>query len=468
MTHQIHSLINCCVFITVFLNGSAFGQVSQPDKALSSNQGFNKNTTNAFPDTRHRVKDNAAADRVNQNHGKIIRANPEECGFDASALQKVVPTLQGFVDRGKIPGAVVAVVRGNKLVLLDTVGYRNITEEQPMREDTIFRIYSMTKPITSVAAMMLVEQGKIGLDDPVAKYIPAFAKAKVFAGMQGKKVLTQPLARPISIRDLLRHTAGLTYGYFGESKVDLLYRDANVLSDDDTAAELSAKVAAIPLMFQPGTEFHYSVSVDVLGRVIEVVTGMGLDKYFQDMIFAPLGMVDTGFFVPNKSISRFSTNYEVDENDQLSVFDSPKTSRFNAKPQMLSGGGGLVSTMMDYVRFTQMLRNGGVYSGKRILTTASVQEMTRNQLPPNAIPISVANNKMPGMAFGLGVSVDVGRKKMGRVSLRGEYGWDGMASTSFWSSPETNITVVLLTQLYPYSPQLEMAVRPLVYQAVKN
>ena len=398
--------------------------------------------------------------------GKITRAKPQECGFDPSKLRRVIPTLQQFVDDGKFPGAVVAVVRGNKLVLLDSVGYRSISDKLPMREDTIFRIYSMTKPVTSVAAMMLIEQGKIGLEDPVAKFIPAFGNAQVFSAVKDGGVLTVPLKRPVTIRDLMRHTSGLTYGFFGESEVDLLYRKADVLSDNDTAAQLAAKVAAIPLMFQPGTRFQYSVSVDVLGRVIEIASGMKLDEYFQTHIFEPLGMVDTGFYVRKDTIGRFSTNYEISENGQLGIVDSPETSRFSRKPRMLSGGGGLVSTVMDYLRFAQMLRNKGVYDGRRLLKATSVSQMTRNQLPADAIPISVGGSQMPGMAFGLGLSVYVGNVKMGRVSLRGEYGWDGMASTSFWSSPESDITVVLLTQRFPYSPQLEMAVRPLVYEAV--
>ena len=398
--------------------------------------------------------------------GKNIRANPRDCGFAPSKLQKVIPTLQRFVDRGIVPGAVVAVVRGNKLVMIDTVGYRDIANKLPMREDTIFRIYSMTKPVTSVAAMMLIEDGKLALDDPVAKYIPAFSNAKVFSGLKGEKVQTVPLKRPVTIRDLMRHTSGLTYGFFGDSEVDALYRKADVLSDDDTAAQLSAKVAAIPLMFQPGTQFQYGVSVDVLGRVIEIASGMNLDEYFQTQIFAPLGMVDTGFYVRKDSIKRFSNNYQSGNNGQLRIVDAPETSRFSTKPRMLSGGGGLVSTVMDYLRFAQMLRNKGVYEGKRLLQDTSVSQMTRNQLPADAIPISVSGSRMPGIAFGLGLSVYVGNAKMGSVPLRGEYGWDGMASTSFWSSPESDITVVLLTQLFPYSPQLEIAVRPLVYEAV--
>ena len=472
MTHQLFKTISFCVLATITLQASVFGQISQSSNPLESNQSVVDKTTSAAqsadserasPNTGKATKNTGKATK---NTGKITKAKPEQCGFDASALQKVVPAIQSFVDREKFPGAVVAVVRGNKLVMLDSVGYRNIEAKQPMREDTIFRIYSMTKPITSVAAMMLVEQGKIDLNDPVAKYIPAFGKAKVFAGMEGNKVLTKPLDRPISVRDLMRHTAGLTYGFFGNSEVDQMYREAKVLSDDDTAAELSAKVAAIPLMFQPGTEFQYSVSVDVLGHVIEIASGMGLDEYFRKLIFEPLGMVDTGFFVPKESLPRFATNYQVTPRGQLSVSDSPKTSRFNKNPRMLSGGGGLVSTVMDYLRFAQMLRNGGVYNGQQLLTQTSVDAMTRNQLPTNAVPIAVGGVKMPGMAFGLGLSVDVSGRKMGRVPLRGEYGWDGMASTSFWSTPEDDITVVVLTQLLPFSPQLEMAVRPLVYQAV--
>ena len=457
------------VFFAIAVPSTMWGQCPQPattqdgvvrTHSIVSGQNTAVQTGEAGTETRSKKTDEKA------DTGKLVRANPGQCGLDPTKLQRVIPTLQRFVDQGEVPGAVVAVVRGNKLVMLDTVGYRDLANKLPMRENTIFRIYSMTKPVTSVAAMMLIEQGKIGLDDPVAKYLPEFGKAKVFAGKKDGQVQTVPLKRPVTIRDLMRHTSGLTYGFFGESEVDVLYREADVLSDDDTAAQLSAKVAAIPLMFQPGTKFQYSVSVDVLGRVIEIASGMPLDQYFQTQIFSPLGMVDTGFYVPKESIARFSTNYQKGTDGQLSIVDAPDTSRFTAKPRMLSGGGGLVSTVMDYLRFAQMLRNEGVYDGKRLLKAKSVSEMTRNQLPADAIPISVGGSQMPGMSFGLGLSVYVGNAKMGSVPLAGEYGWDGMASTSFWSSPESDITVVLLTQRFPYSPVLEMAVRPLVYQAV--
>ena len=393
-------------------------------------------------------------------------AEPVECGLDPVKLNKVVPALQHFVDQGKIPGAVVAVARNGKLIMLQTVGYRNVADQKPMQEDTIFRIYSMSKPITSVAAMMLVERGKIKLEDPVSKYIPAFADSKVFLRMEGEEVVTEPLRRAITIRDLMRHTSGLTYGFFGNSKVDQLYREANVLSDEDDSSQLADKVARIPLMYQPGDSFQYGVSVDVLGRVVEVVSGMSLDDYFSENLFKPLGMRDTGFFVPEESMVRFATNYSSDGSGHLQVADAPASSRFSSRPKMLSGGGGLVSTIGDYLQFSQMMMNGGEFSGTRILTPESVAQMTRNQLPSKAIPIGVGGSKMPGVGFGLGFSVVVREQRRASVPLLGEYGWDGMASTHYWSSPASGLSVVVLTQVMPFSPQLEMAVRPLVYDAV--
>ena len=415
--------------------------------------------TDKVRDTNHGKK--PSVDRVSMN-----QARPEDCGFDKQKLDRVIKSLQGYVNDGKIPGAVIGIARGNQLVMQACVGYRDMAKRKPMEKDTIFRIYSMTKPITTVAALMLVDEGKLELDAPLAKYLPEFATTQVFKGMQGTKVITEPLQRPITIRDLLRHTAGMTYGIFGNTPVDKLYKSAGVLSHEDDAAALSIKISSLPTLFQPGSEFHYSIATDIVGRVIEVVSGQKLDAYLRNRIFAPLGMHDTGFHVPAKSLDRFSTSYRLDQAGQLHVTDEPETSEFRNTPPMLSGGDGLVSTLMDYLRFTQMLRNGGTFQGTRLLSASSVKEMTENQLPENAVPISIDGNTLPDVAFGLGVSVYVGSKKMGSVPLLGEYGWDGMATTSFWSSPASDTTVVLLTQVIPYSPTLSMTIRPLVYDAI--
>ncbi len=393
-------------------------------------------------------------------------ADPASVGMDPEALDRIKPTLQGFVDEKKIPGAVVAVARRGKLVWLDSVGFQDIDAETPMQTDTVFRIYSMTKPVTSVAAMILVEQGKLKLDDPVSKYISEFAAARVFVSMDGDDVKTEPLQRAITIRDLMRHTSGLTYGFFGNSPVDQMYRKADVLSDSDDNEALAKKVAGIPSMYQPGTRFEYSVSVDVLGRVIEVVSGQTLDVFMRERIFEPLGMHDTGFYVAKESRRRLATNYSPQIGGGLKVSDASETSRFASKPKMLSGGGGLVSTASDYLRFAQMLLNGGELGGVRILEPETVATMTSNQLPTKAYPIQMIGIPMPGVGFGLGFSVVVEKKLPVWSEVVGEYGWDGMASTHFWSSADKELTVVVLTQHVPYSGQLKIAIKPLVYDAI--
>ena len=326
----------------------------------------------------------------------------------------------------------------------------------------------MTKPITSVAAMILVDEGKLRLDDPVSNYIPEFGKAEVFVSGEGQQIQTEPLRRAVTIRDLMRHTSGLTYGFFGNSPVDKMYLAADLLSDDDDCEELAVKVAGIPLLHQPGTVFEYSLSVDVLGRVIEVVSGKSLDLFFRERIFDPLQMHDTGFFVAKESVERFATSYTPGEKGGLNVADEPATSRFIKKPKMLAGGGGLVSTAGDYLRFAQMLLNRGQLDGVRILEPETVLAMTSNQLPSKAVPISVGGSQLPGVGFGLGFSVVVEQQDPPWAGTKGEYGWDGMASTHYWASPQQDLAVVILTQRYPFSAQVKLAIKPLVYGAITD
>ncbi|MGI9473213.1 MAG: serine hydrolase domain-containing protein [Rubripirellula sp.] len=394
----------------------------------------------------------------------IPRATPQEVGLDPERLVKVHEVMQRFVDDGAIAGSVVAVARNGKLVLMDTVGYQSIEDKIPMSADSIFRIYSMSKPVTSVAAMLLVDRGKIKLDDPVAKYIPCFEDVRVFAGSEGEDLETDAPRRAVTIRDLLRHTAGLTYGFFGNSKVDQLYRQAGVLADEDDCAALCEKVAAIPLTNQPGDRFQYGVSVDVLGRVIEIASGKTLDEFFREEIFEPLKMADTGFFVPEEKVPRMTVNYAANPEGGLSVADDPADSRFTTKPKMLSGGGGLVSTAGDYLRFAQMVANGGQLDGRRILKEETVVMMTKDQLPSRAFPIGVGA-PMPGVGFGLGFSVVVDRAGYPHP-VEGEYGWDGMASTHYFASPGEGFIVVALTQRLPFSPQVENAIKPIIYSAI--
>jgi CubicO group peptidase (beta-lactamase class C family) len=323
----------------------------------------------------------------------------------------------------------------------------------------------MTKPITSVAAMILFEEGKLKLDDPVSKYIPEFKESKVVTDPDSEQVATVPADRQVTVRDLMRHTSGLTYGIFGNTNVDKLYRKNMVLSGGDMTLEgMTEKLGTIPLLYQPGTKWHYSVSTDVLGRVVEVASGQSLDTFFSERIFEPLGMEDTAFYVPAEKIGRFATNYGPNPQGGLRPTDKPETTRYAKKPAFLSGGGGLVSTASDYMRFCLMLLNNGKLGETRLLKGRTIRMMTRNQLPEQAYPIGSGGRA--GIGFGLGFSVRVERSDKDRASRVGEYGWGGMASTHFWISPRDKIAVVVLTQHVPYSGRAENAVKPIVYDAI--
>jgi CubicO group peptidase (beta-lactamase class C family) len=394
---------------------------------------------------------------------ELPRATPEEAGFSAPKLEKVKATVQAMIDKKETAGVLTIVARHGKIAQLETFGKMDIEADKPMQPDTIFRIYSMSKPITTTAAMMLFEEGRFQLDDPVSKYLPEFKGVRVYAG-EGK----EPIApdRDMTIRDLMRHTSGLTYGLFGNSPVDKMYTAAK-LFEADSLADMVQKISKQPLLYQPGTHFNYSVSTDVLGRLVEVISGKSLDEFFQERIFTPLDMKDTAFFVPEEKLARFAANYGPDEKKGLKVIDEPAKSRYRARPKILSGGGGLLSTARDYLRFCQMILNGGELQGIRLLKTETVQQMTTNQLPAEAMPINLGGNKQAGVGFGLGFSV----REKGNVVLGaqdGEYGWGGAASTHFWISPKQELIVVALQQYMPFSLKLELALKPVINAAIEK
>jgi CubicO group peptidase (beta-lactamase class C family) len=392
-------------------------------------------------------------------------AKPETMGMSSEKLALVVPAMQKFVDDQKVAGATTIVARKGKIVFFESVGNQNIEVAQPMNRDTIVRIYSMSKPITSVAVMMLVEDGKLGLDDPVAKHLPDLKDVKVFVGVKDGALQLEEPKRPPTIRDLLRHTSGLTYGFFGDTEVDQRYRAADVLNRSSTLADMAKKLGGLPLLHQPGMRFNYSVSTDVLGRVVEVASGQDFDDFLRERIFTPLDMKDTAFFVPADKLDRFAATHGPKPDGGLRVTDAAATSQYLRKPCLLSGGGGLVSTAGDYIRFCQMLLNQGELDGKRVLRAESVAAMTKNQLPDAAYPVDL-NGKRPGVGFGLGFSVAVEKTDYTTLSHVGEYGWGGAASTHFWISPNDDLAVIVLTQLMPFTFQMEHAVKPLVYDAI--
>lgn len=378
---------------------------------------------------------------------EVPQAKPEEVGMSSVKLEKVTSAVQEMVADEKVAGAITMVARKGKIVHFEAYGLRDMEDEKPLEKDTIMRFYSMTKPITTVAAMMLHDDGTLKLDDPVEKYLPEFEGVKV----HDEKGPVEPDRKP-TVRDLMRHTAGLTYGVFGNSPVDRMYTQQNVLGSRDLG-EQAKKLGKIPLDYQPGTRWHYSVSTDVLGCLVERVSQSKLDEFFQKRIFKPLDMKDTAFYVPEEKANRFSSCY----GPGLKLKDRFSSSRYLHRPTLLSGGGGLVSTARDYMRFCQMLINKGELHGTRLLQSETVEMMTKNQLPENVFCHGL-------LGFGLGFQVKL--KNWGPRGHVGEYGWGGAASTHFWISPDDDLVVIALSQHMPFSKQLESTVRPLVYKSI--
>jgi CubicO group peptidase (beta-lactamase class C family) len=378
---------------------------------------------------------------------------PEEAGFAADRLDRIGAVMQGYVDEGKLPGVIAMVARHGKIVYRERFGMMDVEAATPMQFDTIFRIYSMTKALASVALMMLYEEGRFQLRDPVSRFIPEFAGVKVLVDAAGASPAVTDLEREITFKHLLTHTAGFTYDFFDDSPVDGMYRDASFVDRlglfDLSREAFIEKLAALPLVFQPGDGWRYSMATDVLGCLIEVVAGVTLDRFLEDRIFGPLGMEDTGFHVPEAELERFAAMYSPAEQGGLKLLDAPATSPFRKPPRFLSGGIGLVSTAADYLRFTQMLLNGGEFEGTRLLGRKTVELMTTNHLPDELTPIRMQPHTLHGCGFGLGFRVVVNAAQAGLLTSEGEYGWGGAASTSFFVDPQEDLIGLLLTQLMP-------------------
>jgi CubicO group peptidase (beta-lactamase class C family) len=378
---------------------------------------------------------------------------PEDVGFSASRLDRIGAVMQGYVEKGKLPGVVATVARHGKIVYRERFGMMDVEAAKPMQFDTIFRIYSMTKAVASVALMMLYEEGRFQLHDPVSRFIPELADVKVLVDAEGASPPVTDLKRAIAIKHLLTHTAGFTYEFFDDSPVDGMYREASLVDRlglfDLSREAFIEKLAALPLVSQPGDAWRYSMATDVLGCLIEVVAGVTLDVFLEDRIFRPLGMEDTGFHVPEAKLERFAAMYGPAEHGELKLLDAPAASPFRKPPRFLSGGIGLVSTAADYLRFTQMLLNGGQLEGTRLLGRKTVALMTTNHLPDVLIPIRLQPHTLHGCGFGLGFRVVVNAAQAGLLTSEGEYGWGGAASTSFFIDPKEDLIGLLLTQLMP-------------------
>jgi len=382
-------------------------------------------------------------------------ASPRSLGFDADRLARIDRFLaERYVDPGLLPCAQLLVVRRGELVHRSVLGHASLERRQRLADDTIFRIYSMTKPVTSVAFMMLVEEGRIAIDDPVAKWIPSWRDQAVYrSGLPGAFV-TRPVEQPMRVIDLLRHTSGLTYGFQLRTNVDAAYRTLKVDAFESESLEAFVdKLGRLPLEFSPGTAWNYSVSTDVIGHLVGVVSGMPFDDFVRTRILQPLGMRDTDFFVPEAKVARFADCYVKSAAGKLEP--APPVD-FSKPPRAPSGGGGLVSTAADYLRFCEMLRRGGELDGVRLLGPKTLRLMCANHLPGGRdladISISMFSEAMfQGVGFGLGFAMTTDPVRCGVTSSPGEFWWGGMASTAFWVDPVEDICVVFLTQLIPSS-----------------
>jgi CubicO group peptidase (beta-lactamase class C family) len=407
-----------------------------------------------------------------------VEIDPAEAGFAPGRLRRLDDNFRRYVDDGLLKGWLLTVSRHGKLAYTASYGQRDAEAGLPVEPDTLWRIYSMTKPVTSVAAMMLYEDGAFELTDPVSRFIPSFKDLRVFTGGSDQRPVTVPAAEPVRIWHLLTHTSGLTYGFHRSHPVDGMYRAAgfDLGLRPGTLEEACDSWARLPLLFQPGSEWNYSVATDVLGRVVEVASGQSLDEFFARRILGPLGMNDTGFYAPPEDLDRLAALYARGLDGKAGRFNA-LAEEVRRPPQMLSGGGGLVSTAADYNRFLQMLlarpdSPAGELDGVRLLSPRTVRYMGRNHLPGNndlegfGRPLN-AESPQRGVGFGLGFAVVIDPVP-GRVDCSpGELSWGGAASTAFWIDPAEELTATFFTQLIPSSAHpIRSQLRQLVYQAL--
>ncbi|HEV2424366.1 MAG TPA: serine hydrolase domain-containing protein [Terriglobia bacterium] len=397
--------------------------------------------------------------------------SPESVGFSSERLDRLHTLMQKLVDQQQIPGMVTILARRGKVIDYRAYGVRDLASGAPMTKDTIFRDFSMTKPVVGAAMMTLWEQGKWLPGDPIAKYIPEFAHLKVFKGLDsdGKMILEDPI-HPPTMQELMTHTAGFTYGIFGDTPVDKAYRAANLFRST-SLKDFVDRLSKLPLLYQPGTEWVYSMSTDVQGYIVEKLSGESLPDYLEQHIFKPLGMRDAGFFVPAEKRNRFASLYRADDNGELIVDDTGGD--YAAPPRMPSGGGGMVSTAEDYMRFAEMLGGGGDLNGIRVLSPAAVHLMTSNHLAAKLLTgeFGIGSLKMrPGFGWGYDCAVEFNPTEIDLPDGKGTFDWGGLAGTWFWVDPTNDIVFVGMIQriLGPMSPPLESLSRSAVYQALVN
>ena len=375
--------------------------------------------------------------------GEIPTSPPEQVGLSQQRLDRITQSMQNDVDLGHLPGSIGVIARRGQVAYWETVGQADMEAGKPMADDAIFRIYSMTKPIVGVALMTLYEDGLFQLGDPVRQHIPELGGLKV---LEGDALVDAD--REMTVQDLMRHTAGLTYGLFGDSRVDTMYNDAGVLTDNESVAHFVSKLSKLPLKHQPGSAWEYSVSVDVQGRLIEVLSGTDLASFLAARLFGPLDMRDTAFTVPVEKKDRFVQMYsQTEDGGGLEPSPAGRSARYyDYDSKWYSGGGGLVSTTRDYLRFCQMLLNGGELGGVRILSRKTVDLMTRDHVRG----IRRASQTLrPGYGFGLDFAVHIDRSRSGINGSLGEYNWGGLAGTSFWIDPVEEMVGLYMIQMLP-------------------
>lgn len=414
-----------------------------------------------------------AASQIFSGHAladSVVKTRPAEAGLSPAGLARISAYIKNEIATNKIPGAVMMIQRRGKVAYYETFGLRDPGTKAPMTANSIFRIYSMSKPITTVAAMMLVEEGKLQLDDTVAKFIPAFKDVKVGVekkGDDGKMTLDLVVPRrAMTVQDLMRHTSGITYGFFGEGLVKKAYVDAKIFSEDVDNAGFADRIAKLPLAYQPGTTWDYSHSTDILGRVIEVVSGKSLYQFEKERILDPLGMKDTSFYVTDKAkqpliAEPFPTDRKIGNDAEM---NDPRVAQ-----KWESGGGGMVSTIGDYARFTQMLLNGGVVDGKRYLSPKTITYMGWNHIGPGSgVVPGPYYLPGPGFGFGLGFAVrtEPGVSVMG--GSVGEMNWSGAGGTTFWVDPKEDMYVVFMAQTVSQRGRIRGALKNLVYGAFEK
>jgi len=388
-------------------------------------------------------------------------AQSQWTGLDAGRLERIAEHLErNYIGPGKIAGCQVSVARHGHLAYFKSFGSMDLERNKPTRDDTIYRIYSMTKPITSVALMTLYEQGYFQLNDPVSRFVPSWKNHRVWVSGEGDDMQTERPNRPVTFRDVLCHTAGLTYGgalpgVGIQHPIDKIYRALKIRSLDgaDTMVEFMDKLSQVPLRYQPGTAWMYSLATDVCGALVEIISGKPFPQYLDEVIFQPLGMKDTAFSVAPEKVDRFAANYQRNPDKTLKLIDDPADSPFTRDPGFKSGGGGLTGTSADYMRFCEMLRRGGELDGHRVLGPRTIALMHMNHLPGGRQLTDVAlggfsETAYDGVGFGLGFASTVGEVESGGLGA-GDYYWGGAASTIFWVDPKEDLSVIFMTQLMP-------------------